>query len=336
VEFWFLGLAVGLLALGAPGALGWLGVLNGDGFVAILTVYWFSIALSLSSRPQTDVPLLILVSVLAVTVKLSAAPLFFLALVVAWFHRKTADLSLVKPAAVAAVLLVLWMARSVALSGCLVYPLPQSCIPGLPWAVERSHAVTEMLGIKSWARAPHRFDPAKVLSDWTWVGQWSLNTWKDWSARLFVAGALAGFVSVLVGMRIDRRVAGAMAGLGLCLAYWFWNAPDVRFGFGYLAAAGILGFAIACTAYFPDTDLARRLTLDAVAVSVLLGAAGLLHSGNTWTVRNPPAVAMRTTPEGKSIGVTQGNREGSDQCWDHPLPCSPYFEPERLKHVRWR
>lgn len=128
----------------------------------------------------------------------------------------------------------------------------------------------------------------------------------------------------------------AFAGLCFCLAYWFLSAPDVRFGSGYLAAAGILGLSMACAAYFTDTDPMQRLILHAVAVSVLLGTAGLVQSGNTWTIKDRPAFTMRTAPGGKSIWVTQAGHGGSDQCWDHPLPCAPYFEPEKLKRVRWR
>jgi hypothetical protein len=228
-EFWFLGLTIALLALGAPGGLGWLGVLNADGFVAILTVYWFSIALSQPSQPQTGVPLLLLVGALALTVKLSAAPLFLLALLAAWHRRKTADV---------VVLLGLWMARDVVSSGCAVYPLPQSCFD-LPWAVPRAQVAAEMVAIQSWARAPGRLDYAKVMSDWTWLGEWSLRTWQNWSAQLFLFGGIAGCVSVLAGARVNRLAMAVFAELCFCLAYWFWSAPDGRFGSGYLAAAGI-------------------------------------------------------------------------------------------------
>jgi hypothetical protein len=134
---------------------------------------------------------------------------------------------------------------------------------------------------------------------------------------------------------VNRRVTAALAGICLCLAYWFWSAPDVRFGSGYLTAAGILGFSIACAAYFPDTDLVPRLTLDAVAVSLLLGIAALAQSGNTWTIKNRTSFALQTAPGGKSIWVPYGNIEGM-HCWDHSLPCSPTFDPEKLKRVRWR
>jgi hypothetical protein len=310
--------------------------LNADGFAAILTVYWFSVALSVPSRPQTAVPLLLVAGALALTVKLSAAPLFLLALLVAWFHRKTADVSLLKPAAVVAVLLGLWMARGVILSGCAVYPVPQTCISDLPWAVPRGKAVMEMVSIKSWAKAPHRSDWEKVMSDWTWLRQWWLNTWQHWSVLLFLFGGIAGSVSVLAGARVKRPVVAASLGLCFCLAYWFWGAPDVRFGSGYLAVAGILGLSIACAAYFPDTDFARRLPLDTIVASALLGIGGLVQSGNTWTIKDRPAISMMTAPGGKAIWVTQSDYEGGDQCWDHPLPCTPYFAPESLKRVRWR
>jgi hypothetical protein len=141
---------------------------------------------------------------------------------------------------------------------------------------------------------------------------------------------------MLAGVRVSRLVGATFGALGLCLAYWFWSAPDVRFGSGYLAAAGILGLSVACAAYFHETDLFRRLALEAVAVSVLLGISALAQSGNTWTMENRSVFALRTAPGGKSIWVTVSDRGGSSHCWDHPLPCTPYFEPEKLKRIRWR
>lgn len=200
VEFWFFGLAVAWLAFGTLGRLGGLGVLNADGFVAILTVYWFCVALSLPSRPSTNVPLLLLAGALALTVKVSAAPLFLLALLAAWYHRKTADVSLLKPLTAAAILLGLWMARGVTLSGCAVYPVPESCISGLPWAVPRTQAEAESLSIRAWARAPGLIDYAKVMADWTWLGRWAVATGQSWSTRLFLFGGIAACVSMLAGV----------------------------------------------------------------------------------------------------------------------------------------
>src|SRR5207248_1575859 len=109
---------------------------------------------------------------------------------------------------------------------------------GLPWAVSRAQAEMETLSIRSWARAPWRFDYARVMADWAWLRQWGLPAWQSGSVRLLVFGGIAGCVSVFAGARVSRIVMTALAGICACLAYWFWSAPDVRFGSGYMAAAG--------------------------------------------------------------------------------------------------
>jgi hypothetical protein len=65
---------------------------------------------------------------------------------------------------------------------------------------------------------------------------------------------------------------------------------------------------------------------------MLIGAAGLKKFGNKWSIKNPPAFVTMTAPGGKSIWVPQV----VDQCWDHQLPCTPYFNSEALQRIRWR
>jgi hypothetical protein len=333
-EFWFLTLAIITLALW-PQELFWVGVLNADGFAAVLVVYWFSVLISYPSRPLANIGMLLLTAAFAVTVKLSAAPLMILALFIVWLRRKATDVRLFRAMGVVGVLIGLWMLRGLLLSGCAVYPLPQSCIAKLPWAVSRAQAAYELLGIKSWARTPQRIDYDNVMGNWTWVLAWAGRSLQNWSARLLLIGGIAGCLCVILGARVSRSMVAAAGALCVCLAYWFFSAPDVRFGSGYLAAAGILGFSIACAAYFThfqSTDFVRRLTIEAIVVSMLIGAAGLKKFGNTWSYKDPPAFVLMTAPGGKSIWVPQI----VDQCWDHQLPCTPYFHPEALQRVRWR
>lgn len=333
-EFWFLTLAIITLAVW-PQELFWVGVLNGDGFAAVLVIYWFSVLISYPARPQASLVLLLLTAAFAVTVKLSAAPLMILALFMLWLHRKVVNVRLYAAIGVAGILLGLWLARGFLLSGCAVYPVPQSCIASLPWAVSRAQAAYELLGIKSWARTPHTIDYDQVMSNWGWVRDWSVRTLQDWSARLLVVGGIAGILCVIFGARISRWMLTAAGALLVSLGYWFLTAPDVRFGSGYLAAAGILGLSIVCAAYFGhfrSAGFVHRLTIEAIVVSMLIGAAGLKKSGNSWSVKDPPAFMMMTPPGGKSVWVPQGG----DQCWDRQLPCTPYFNTDALKRVQWR
>ena len=194
-EFWFLTIATLILAL-APAELYWSGVLNGDGFAAMLVVYWFSVLLSFSAQVRTNLILLLLTAAFAVTVKLSAAPLLILTLGMLWLQRKAADLRLLAPIAVAVALLGVWLIRGIVLSGCAVYPVPQTCAAQLPWAVSRDRVAYELLGIKSWARTPHRYDYDNVMGNWGWAQGWAVRSWDDWSARLLVAGTILGALAL--------------------------------------------------------------------------------------------------------------------------------------------
>ncbi len=199
----------------------------------------------------------------------------------------------------------------------------------------RAQAAYELLGIKSWARTPHRIDYDNVMGNWGWLQEWAVRTFDDWSARLLAAGVAAGLISVSLRVRVSRWMAMAVGAVFICLLYWFSSAPDVRFGSGYLASAGILGLSIAAAAYFAHfegSNFARRLTIEAIAVGMIIGAAGIKKSGNSWTVKSPPSFVSMTAPNGKPIWVPQV----VDQCWDHQLPCTPYFHPDDLPRVRWR
>jgi len=274
----------------------------------------------------------LLTSVLAFAVKISTAPLLVFAVLVGWFYRKAAGAALWKSSLVAGAILGLWMTRGLMLSGCAIYPITQSCIVGLPWAVPISQVKFDYVGIRSWARAIGRLDYAAVMADWKWVQPWLSRSWQNLSAMLFVVGTTLGCIGGVIRAHTSRAVMAALAGIWICLAYWFISAPDIRFGSGYLAAAGILGLSFACVAQFEKADVARRLTLEGASVAILMGAIGLAKTGNTWQIMDRPSFVSIAAPGGKSIAVPQK----SDQCWDHSLPCTPYIDPEALKRIRWR
>lgn len=329
-EHWFLVLAVGVLAV-SPTPMYWLGVLNGDAFASVLVLYWFSIAISLPSRSEADIALLVLVATFALTVKLSTAPLLPLSLALCWFYRKTDNVDALRTLRAAGVFLVFWMARGVVLSGCAVYPVPGSCDFSLPWAVSRTQASFDVLTIKVWARS-HSLEFEKVMADWNWLGGLLMRSLDMWYTQFFVIGALVGCIALPTRARENRAAIGCLAALCVCLVYWFFTAPDVRFASGYLVAFGLIGFSVACAAAFSEANVAQRLVVEFILVSALYGMASLVHFGNSWTIGERPVYATKVAPGGKLIAVPVKG----DQCWDHALPCTPNFRPEDLKRVHWR
>ena len=327
-QYWFIvALMVSSFVL-QPGFLSWLGILMADSMAAVLIVYWFALALgfSRSEERQTEFAMLVISAALAATVKISAAPLLVLTAGVGWLHRKEGLACTKRVSAVAAALLGVWMLRGLLLSGCAVYPLPQTCLSSLPWAVSKEQVNAEKLAIESWARRPEEPVSAIVFSDWSWFPQWFRRARKEPLMQLLLAGFVLGALSLVFARAEVRRQlrddqALIAVGLLVSLALWFWSAPDVRFGSGFILAAALFGLSVAATAWLHRPKVyfyAPQVVLALMMFAGLLGVFFIRSQSYLYVVPEIPAYQVRT-PNGLAIWVP---RTG-EQCWAHELPCAP-------------
>jgi hypothetical protein len=217
-----------------------------------------------------------------------------------------------------------WVARGVMLSGCAAFPVPQTCAFDLPWAVSRARAVREITGIRINSWMPEAGEE--------WLRAWIDATLGSAPGWLFLACGVLAVAAAIAGVRSSRQAKAVLAGTVACVAYWLISAPIVRFATGYLAAGAMVCLSIVCAAWFGAAPFARRLAAGIVGVVIATGAVGLVRHETTWSAPGRPPVRAVQAPSGRTIWVP----EGGDQCWDHALPCSPYFQPEVLDRVRWR
>lgn len=292
-----------------------------------------------------------LVATVAILVKLSSLPLLAGPMVLLgrkWSLCRTgAGLALRKlaPAALGTtgVLLAPWVARGFVASGYPAFPISLGRLPFADWTVPMPVLDFERRLIESWARQPGR--PAdEVLANWNWLQPWFDQFATTRTAREVLVVLLAGIVlwfmaapRRLVSLSLTDSLAPAIAP-SAGIAYWFLAAPDPRFGIGYLWALALVilasGASSARTAYlsgWPRSD--RKLAILAVAVLV---SFGLFTTVKYWGL--PSAQALRTWPEIPKVDPKKANenvtQDGfrlvhpgpSGQCWDHALPCTPYFE----------
>ena len=243
LEFWVLVLSILILSIGNR----WYWVLSADSFTATLILYWtcLSLGLSTSSFLETDLAMIVLAAVLAVVVKVSAAPLLLPTIALGWIHRaRLPSNSTWRVASAACLLLVLWMLRGITLSGCAIYPLSQTCISALPWAESEHQVNVESLSIRSLAREPSQLNFAQVLKDRAWLTGWLNAARHDHSIILFVIFAPLGLIAALLRRNFHGKPAHSLfvitSGLIGCLIFWFLTAPDPRFGEGFILAAAIL------------------------------------------------------------------------------------------------
>jgi hypothetical protein len=312
--------------------------LSGPDFLCVaLIAYWFLIALQISpgaGGSTTDYALLVIIGTFTPTVKLSAAPVLALTLLggalawrSGWVQMRVLGLS--------AFLFGVWLLRGVLLSGCAVYPVRQSCIFVLPWAVRPEQVTWYSIAIQSWARRPGVFDYHAVLSGWDWFRPWFSMVRTQPIFQFGVAGALAFSLTPFGLLRHSSRYprAYALAGwLGLCIAWWFFAAPDVRFGAAFFISFGLLGFSLLAALALPAPCSLRHGSAAVSAVAVIAGIGAVIRAEPLQTSA-PPVVAsyeLRTASEPR-VWIPQKG----ELCWDHALPCSPYIHVDSWRRIWW-
>jgi len=233
-----------------------------------------------------------------------------------------------------------WVMRGIALSGYLLYPAIATRLPFLPWATPQSIAREETLWVRSWARLPER-RPEEVLAGWAWLGPWAKWTVTRLSVLPLVLLLLAGVAALVLGRHraadpaTMRPVVATLAAALASTLFWFWSAPDPRFGYGALFVLAALPLSVA----LPRLGLAAWPRRVRMALAGMLGA-GLIAAGGAFLLAgaafrprflSPPALPEPTvegerTLEGDMVYVPVGD----NRCWSAPLPCTPYFRRELL------
>ena len=216
--------------------------------VSLLT--WVIVTLWLESTEDESKPngrdaLIFLLSVYAVTIKLSAFPLLLFPALVFATRVKANEKRFAGLLAISAItILILWMVRSVILSGYLVFPISQLDFFSFDWKIPIARLPEIRDGIIGFARLPGRdWESVLTMSFSTWFPLWFENLTAN-QRVMFIFAGISPFILGLAGLLNPSRVAPRPF-FGFIVIYagmifWFFSAPDVRFGYGYLA--GILLF----------------------------------------------------------------------------------------------
>jgi hypothetical protein len=250
-----------------------------------------------------------------------------------WMHEPSASKRTATRWAVAisALLVVLWICRGYATTG---YPAFPSTALGLPfaWRVPLEGANLQAEFTRSFARIPQI--PLADTSGFCWLSAWfrevSISREAVKIPLLLVLCGLAALVLHLWHRK--ERVSHGMWLLGPSvagLAFWFFGAPALRFGEAAIwTTAATLG-AFAARTFFVE-PVWRRLALVGLATLALWSADPLtawrdgfrpLLSVRTLSSLPQPPLMTHQTTSGFVVNVPTD----TNQCWDAPLPCSPYF-----------
>jgi hypothetical protein len=237
--------------------------------------------------------------------------------------------------AFAAFVILFWVIRAVIASGYLIYPIPSTGLP-VDWKIPEHLVVDEVNSIGAWARLPYH--PWREVIGWNWIPQWLFRI----TDRPDTIAALGLMCVTLVYFFLDRKAfrrrsnspigsISVILGIGLSsLIFWFLSAPDPRFlgAVLWMVVLGVVGYVFDAVSLPQQIKLSKTLLLLSwIAVVLCLGRNGLAltnsTSGRLAQSMTKPDLLKGMTGSGLTIYTPAPGSE----CWDGPLPCTPYFRP---------
>jgi hypothetical protein len=217
----------------------------------ILTITYLLLEKNLKHLAASDWLLVAFLSLVAVTIKLSVAPILLIATVPALLSLVKRKIRLFFAILIISVItLSPFIKRNIIASGYVVFPSTSIDIANADWKYSPSLTVNEKDYITAYAKKPGVITKEEItavnkMSVTEWLPPWWQN--RSIADKTIMILLILSFIAILLSLRKVMR-SGFIPILILLtmfsgINFWFINAPDPRFGFG-----SILGF-IGVTTY---------------------------------------------------------------------------------------
>jgi hypothetical protein len=213
--------------------------------IFVLAIIYLLIEKNLKHLHESDWLLAALLSIVAVTIKLSVAPILTIAFIASiLFLIKKRFKSFFFVLFVALFSFSGFIARNIITSGYVVFPSAAIDIANTDWKYSKEKTVAEKNYITAYAKRPgvttkEEIDAVNKMRVTEWLPDW----WKNRSVgdkTIMILFLFSLIVAIAFLKKIITSGVSALLSLITMLAgiiFWFINAPDPRFGFGF-----ILGF----------------------------------------------------------------------------------------------
>ncbi len=259
--------------------------------VFFIVIRWLAL---LEREEDSPVPyaLLCVAGVYAVTLKLTAGLILLLLIKPVSMlvrHKKWRDIGiyLVMGLLTAAP----WLARTVLLSGYLLYPFPSLDLFDVDWKISAAAAALDAAEIKTWGRG---LDNASLveLPITQWFGRWFQGSLPGTGKILVVADIICLLVFVVLVIRlllradqverIQREQLLVLATVSVSYGFWQLSAPLLRYGYAYVLLVVVITGGILCDIvikYFDKwqkKDMIRRIAVFGALTLLLFSAVKLV------------------------------------------------------------
>jgi hypothetical protein len=323
---------------------------------------WFFCLANFNSSPSPDVPVMLLtffvsfliiktfeervsdylfvsvvLSFYLITLKLSAMP-YFLGLLIMmllliikkvrklWFN----DLCTYKYVFTLVSLSIIgipYFLKGLISSGYLVFPSTFLNF-NLKWAVPVETANNTAKWVKCWPKKQD-IDCFSALDNWGWFNPW-IN--KHIASEGIIIGMfLLGILLILLVVIFKKLEKGLSFTVVFCLAligciFWFFLAPEPRFGYGYLYSLVIILISYGIYNLFRKTRLFYSVGYVIFFICLFLLIYQInINFNEVREIKNSEVKYIEKKTNSGDIIIIP---EVGDQCFDGPLLCTPYFKED--------
>ena len=212
-----------------------------DMICAVLTIYAFIIILDRREYGKhltlIQIILIDLLIFSCVSYKLSS---LFLAISILLFLNK----DLLKKILVTSVIFILiispFIIRNYYLSGYLIYPFPAIDIFNVDWKIPLNNVIETKSVIEGWAKIPvMAYQEVLSMKLSEWIYQW-FKQLSFFSKLVVSVNFFSVFTFIIMLIRRDFFLAKIQVIILINLVFWFIQAPDPRFAYGFI----FLGFSL--------------------------------------------------------------------------------------------
>jgi len=235
------------------------------------------------------------------------------------------------------VAMVPWMARGVVTSGYIAYPQSIGRFE-VDWA-EPQRLIEERQQMLATNTRLRYGDPDEVLSSWNWVEGWLRTLISEYIDFTLPVGLtiLALGVYIVGALKNHNRKSQWAIGLWVLLpmvvmmVVWFFTAPNVKYIRYILWIDATIMVMLAVLVWTQIRWRWRVYAIFAVWGICMLYFAYLVVATAVWMpipgenngfhVRPQPPIKVVETNSGLELNVPDSH---INQCWDIPLPCTPF------------
>ena len=146
-----------------------------------------------------------------------------------------------------AIIILPWLIRNYYLSGYLIFPFPNLDIFNPDWKMPDAAADFEHRSISNWAKMQGaNYMNVEKMSVFQWFPNWFYNISSTW--RILVILAFSSPLILSLAFVFRSRLKSVLDFQKILIIwltaftgtlFWFFTAPDVRFGFPFIIASGL-------------------------------------------------------------------------------------------------